>query len=100
MFNTELVRKAVLDAMKIREDSFVEESGEYDKDYIMSMIESCKNNNLDLKMAYILYLAVSSWWNDAADWANGECDKCGGCGQFWYTGNHDDCFTEEEGEIT
>jgi hypothetical protein len=83
MFSEAQLRKAVLDMIRIHEESYVDkpterftvlDGGRYTKSTLDSAIEACADNGLPSTLAPFLDLA-SHWFNDVADWARGEYDS-------------------------
>ena len=77
----EELAKVILDAARIREESYDSESAEkasrkfvnfqdyYGKSIKQAVEEACIKNGIDLDMTQIVYLALDGWWNPAIDWA-------------------------------
>ena len=67
-----LIAQAIIDAQKMREDSYHKEDdetfGHYMCDYEYCFQEACEKNNLPPTLWHVLYLA-NHWHNDLRDWA-------------------------------
>ncbi|MBW8001788.1 MAG: hypothetical protein FVQ80_07160 [Planctomycetes bacterium] len=84
------VAKVVLDSMRIREQSYNEKQYEIDlkkarvrnpesfgpdpaeyylKDLYESCEQACRENRIDKNLAQLVYLALSSCWNECEGWA-------------------------------
>lgn len=59
------IAQAILDAQKMREESYY---GEYKRDMEECLIEACKKQGLSLNLWALLNLAMH-WWNDIQLWA-------------------------------
>jgi hypothetical protein len=66
------IAQAILDAQKMREESYILDSnlsdGGYTKDIEECLIETCKKHGLSENMWCLLNLAMH-WWNDIQLWA-------------------------------
>jgi len=78
----EVVAKAVLLSMKIKEESYDHDKSkdmahlpyaDFNSCYKLSTEtackEACKKLNIE-SISRLIYLAIDSWWNDCEEWAN------------------------------
>ena len=74
------IAKTVLDAQRIREESYDHKAADkdswavdfsifYRKSMLESAIESCNLNSLPKEMAQLIYLSNEYFWNDIQYWA-------------------------------
>ena len=65
------IAQAIIDAQKMREESYKAEDGTtegvYTKDLEHCLMETCKKNNCSSNLWYMLGLAMH-WWNDIQGW--------------------------------
>ena len=62
------IAQAIIDAQKMRENSYSEEKQEYNFLIEKCLIETCKQQNLSSNLWALLNLAMH-WWNDIQLWA-------------------------------
>ncbi len=64
-----LFQRAILEAQKIREESYDENDNEYKIDMHEAATVACDRFSIDPKMAYPIYLLNKYTWNDIQMWA-------------------------------
>lgn len=76
MFNETQVRKAILEAAKMHEESWNNDVGEYLLEIEDAVKHTVSDNDLPETIAPLLYLALSNpLWNDSLAYARGEYDE-------------------------
>lgn len=68
MNNEKQIAKAIIEAQKMREASYIKNTGEYKLDIESCLISTCKKHNLSPNLWELLALAMH-WWNDIQLWA-------------------------------
>jgi hypothetical protein len=77
----DLIKRTVLAAMKLREESYVnapegcDGPGQYSIDMEVACIQACKENGVHHTLAPLIWLAIGDWSNDVGAWAEGEYDS-------------------------
>ncbi len=62
------IAKAVVEAQKLREASYIAGTGRYKLDMEECLMKTCKKNNCSTNLWFLLNLAIH-WWNDIQLWA-------------------------------
>ncbi len=62
------IAQAIIDAQKMREDSYIKKTRTYKQDIESCLIITCKKNDVSPNLWSLLTLAMH-WWNDIQLWA-------------------------------
>lgn len=112
MQNAKLVAQIVIDAARIREESYGHVAADaatadesvtmvigpsYAKFYTKNMRQACHEAAGDNPaLAGIVYLALDGWWNDTLDWAKAVLDPTATCAPTIFNCQHGTPYNNEE----